>query len=165
MHRIKTLLNGCRVSDSSLPLVIGRHIRYRIAGKNVLANNRVIIKGLRNIHTNGLLKIGMGYVGFVHKHDRTYLNINGSLVFGGAFHIGKGCRFDIGEGAVARFGTGVVNAESRFVIMHGLTVGDGCVISWGCEFLDEDFHQITYNGRRTKAPSLEVGSHVWLAAM
>jgi len=28
--------------------------------------------------------------------------------------------------------------------MHKLTIGDNCVISWNCQFLDEDFHEIAY---------------------
>jgi len=164
MSKLKALIETCRKSDSSFLLVIIRHIRYKMAGKKILANNKVIIKGLKNIHTTGLLQIGMSYVGFAHKDDITYLNINGNLIFQSNYAIGKGCRFDIGNGAIAKFGSGFVNPMSNFIIMHGITIGDGCAISWGCEFLDEDFHHITYNGKKERVPSIEIGNHVWVGS-
>lgn len=164
MYKLKVLIEKCRRSDSSLILVIVRYIRYKISGKNILASNKTIIKGFKNIHTNDLLQIGMSYVGFMHKHDRTYLNINGRLIFQGKYSIGKGCRFDIGNGAVAKFGRGYVNSKTNFIIMHGITIGDECAISWGCEFLDEDFHDITYSGKNEKVASIEIGRHVWVGS-
>jgi acetyltransferase-like isoleucine patch superfamily enzyme len=161
---LKALIEKCRKSESSLLIVVIKYLRYKIAGKNILANHKVIIKGLRNIHTNGLLQIGMGYVGFMHKHDITYLNINGNLTFQDNYSVGKGCRFDIGNGATAKFGSGYVNSKTKFIIMHGITVGDDSAISWGCEFLDEDFHSITYNDKKERAPSIEIGSHVWVGS-
>jgi acetyltransferase-like isoleucine patch superfamily enzyme len=158
------IINKCRKSDSSVLIVVLQHLRYKIAGKNILANNKVIIKGLSNIHTNGLLQIGMAYVGFMHTHDITYLNINGSLIFQDNYSIGKGCRFDIGNGAIAKFGSGYVNSNTNFIIMHGITVGDGCAISWGCEFLDEDFHHIAYKEKKERTPEIEIGSRVWIGS-
>jgi acetyltransferase-like isoleucine patch superfamily enzyme len=164
MHKLKVLIEKCRRSDSSLILVIIRHLWYKIQGKNILANNKTIIKGFSNIYTSGLLQIGVNYVGFMHKHDRTYLNINGSLIFQGDYSIGKGCRFDIGGGAVAKFGRGHVNSNTNFIIMKGITIGDECSISWGCEFLDEDFHDINYTGKKEREPSIEIGNHVWIGS-
>jgi len=164
MYNLKKLIKKCKESDSSLILVIIRWIYYKIMGKNILANDKAIIKGLRNIQTHGLLEIGMGYVGFVHKNDTTYLNVHGDLIFQDKYIIGKGCRFDIGNGAVAKFGKGYVNAMTNFIIMHGITIGDGCAISWGCEFLDEDFHQITYEGKEEKPSPIEIGNHVWIGS-
>lgn len=164
IHNLKRLIRKCRKSDSSFLLVVIRHIFHKIAGRNILANNKVIIKGLRNIHTSGLLQIGMGYAAFMHKHDVTYLNVKGSLIFQDKYSIGKGCRFDIGDGAMARFGRGYVNAKSNFIIKHGITIGDGSVISWGCQFLDEDFHHVTYTEKKGKTPLIEIGRHVWIGS-
>ena len=164
MDKFKAAISRFRKSDSSFFWGITRYLIYKIAGKNILANNKVIIKGLKNITTKGLLQIGINYVGFMHKHDITYLNVNGKLTFQNNFSIGKGCRFDIGSGAVAQFGNGYVNAKTTFIIMHGLVVGDGCAISWGCEFLDEDFHHIIYDKKKEKNSMIEIGNHVWIGS-
>ncbi len=133
-------------------------------GKSILRGPRVLIRGVNKIETGGLVKIGIGYIGFMHKYDRTYLNVNGRLVFKRKFSIGKGCRFDIGDNALAEFGEGYVSANTTFVIMHGLTVGDGCAISWGCQLLDDDFHKISYASKRQKANPIRIGNHVWIGS-
>jgi acetyltransferase-like isoleucine patch superfamily enzyme len=164
MEQLIKLIRMCKESDSSLPMVILSHLYYKLRGKTIVANNRVIIKGLKNIKTGGLVHIGMSHIGFMHKYDRTLLNISGNLEFRSKCSIGKGCRFDIGTGAVARFGEGMMNANVNFIIMHGLQVGDGFLISWGCEFLDEDFHEIDFPGKKQKGNKIVIGDHVWIGA-
>jgi len=138
----------------------------RLRGKYILKAKRVLIHGVRRIETAGLCQIGMADVGFMNKYDRTYLNVRGRLIFTGPYSIGKGCRFDIGEEAVAKFGEGYVNANTSFIIMHGLTVGRRCAISWGCQFLDDDFHRIGYASRcgDAKGNAIHIGNHVWIGS-
>ena len=157
MSQIDKLMERCRESDSSLLWVLASHAWYRFSGKNLFTNQRVTIKGLKNIHTNGIVHIGLSYFGFMHKYDRTYLNVHGSLEFRDKYSIGKGCRFDIGTGGKASFGKGHVSANSTFIIMHSLRVGDECVISWGCQFLDEDFHEVTFEGKKKKENGIVIG--------
>lgn len=129
-----------------------------------MKSNKVTIYGLENIRTFGLLRVGLPNVGFTNKYDQTFLNIAGQVDFQKNFSIGRGCSFDIGPRAVATFGSGYVAAKTIFVIMHGLTVGDGCAISWGCQFLDEDFHLIEYEGKKEKSCEIVIGSHVWIGS-
>lgn len=140
------------------------HLGYLLRKKNILSSNRVTIYGLNNISTSGLLKVGLANVGFMNRRDQTFLNVAGKMVFKSNFSIGRGCRFDIGSGATVTFGNGYVAAQTTFVIMHGLTVGDGCAISWGCQFLDEDFHQISYPGKTERVSEIVIGSHVWIGS-
>ena len=162
MKKLKTLIHKCRESNSFLPYVLAKYFLYHLKGRKILANDKVIISGIGNIRTEGLLQIGMEYVGFMHKYDRTYLNVNGQLNFCGRYSIGKGCRFDIGRNAIAEFGQGYVGANTHFIIMHGLKVGNGCAISWGCQFLDEDFHEIEYEGRIKTRNEIVLGDNVWI---
>jgi len=162
MNSLSWLYSKCRVSQSSFPVVLLSYGLHRLRGKRILCNHKTIIRGITNIETNGLLQIGMSYVGFIHKYDVTYLNINGRLIFNGGYSIGKGCRFDIGQNAVATFGTGYVNSNTTFIIMHGLSVGEGCSIGWGCQFLDEDFHEIQYAGKRNRDKTIVIGDRVWI---
>lgn len=161
---LKALLAKCRKSDSNFLWALLHHLLCKLSGQNILANHRTAIRGRHNIRTGGLLQIGLSQVGFMHRADVTYLNIRGALAFTGDYAIGKGCRFDVGPGALATFGSGYVNAKSTFIIMHGITVGDGCAISWGCEFLDEDFHHIAYADKKPRAPEIVIGDHVWIGS-
>jgi len=120
------------------------------------------VRGGGTIETGGLVRVGVDAVGFMDRSDRTLLNVNGKLEFRSWFSLGRGCRVDIGEGAVCSFGWGYANALCRFVIMHGLRIGDNSTVAWGCEFLDEAFHRLEYEGKREKARGIEIGSHVWI---
>jgi acetyltransferase-like isoleucine patch superfamily enzyme len=41
-------------------------------------------------------------------------------------------------------------------------VGNGCVISWDCQFLDEDFHWLEYEGKVERDKKIAIGDHVWI---
>jgi len=164
MSQILKFIRKCRESDSAILPVLFRAVYYRLRGKNLIVNNRVIIKGLENISTSGgLVSIGMQYLGFTHKYDRTYLNIRGKLEFTSKCSIAKNCRVDIAKGAVASFGEGVTGADVSFIIVNGLEVGDGFLIAWGSKFLDDDFHEIDFPGRKVKKDKrIIIGDHVWI---
>jgi acetyltransferase-like isoleucine patch superfamily enzyme len=155
----------CRaVRAGPIPALI-RHAIFRMRGKNLLTCGRVTIYGLENMITEGLVKVGFMNVGFVDRHDRTLLRVSGKIRFKGDFSIGKGCRFDIGRNATVEFETGFINPQTTLIIMHGLTVGAGCSIAWGCQFLDEDFHALSYEGRPTGCDNrIVVGPHVWIGS-
>lgn len=152
----------CRKAEVSFLIAQFRKLYFKLRGKNIYACNGVRIRGLSNIHTETRLQIGMNYVGFMNRNDLTYLNVAGKLKFNGDYRIGKGCRFDIDKNAVAEFGYGSITANTTFIIVHGLKVGDGCAISWGCQFLDEDFHEVQYAGKVSKPHPIEIGDHVWI---
>ncbi|MDZ4668221.1 MAG: acyltransferase [bacterium] len=164
MRRIISLYKKCKKSDSSFILVLIRLLTTRLFyGKTMLIHQHAEIKGLKNIEVKGVLEIGIGYVGFAHRLDKTYLNINGKLKINGNYSIERGCRLDIGENAVVTIGKGgYINCNTNLIIMHKLVIGDNCSISWNCQFLDEDFHEVSYLGKQTNDPSIIIGNHVWI---
>ena len=151
----------CVESDSFYATVALKNFYYRFfKGKNILAHQDSMIRGVNNISLNGVLKIGVSYVGFCHPSDRTYLNVQGKLRFKGDYSIGRGCRIHISQNATAEVGEGFVNANSNIVIDQSLLIGDGCAISWGCQFLDTDFHQIDYAGKVDRGNGIQIGNKV-----
>lgn len=122
-------------------------------------HQNVKIKGIQNIDTKDNVQIGMEYVGFSHKNDKTYLNIRGKL----RYSIGRGCRFDIGDNAIVTIGEGgYINCNTNLIIMHLLSIGNNCAISWDCQFLDDDFHEISYLGKIPTDNSIIIGDNVWI---
>lgn len=164
LSKTVSLYKKCKKAESNFVISFMKHFAYRILyAKNFILHHKVTVKGITNIETNDRLDIGMSYIGFMHKTDRTYLNIQGKLKLTGPYSIGRGCRFDIAEKAVMSIGKGgYINANSTFIIMHGLTIGDNCVISWDCQFLDEDFHEITYEGKTITPNEITIGDNVWI---
>ena len=46
--------------------------------------------------------------------------------------------------------------------MHKLDIGDNCAISWDCQFLDEDFHEISYSDKHKTENAIIIGDNVWI---
>ena len=137
---------------------------YKIKGKHILAHSATIFKGLNNITTADLLTVGLDFFGFVSAKDVSFLNIRGKLITTGPFTIGRGCRLDIGEKAVCELGANsYVSPFTNFIISHGIRIGNHCAISWHCQFLDEDFHQMEYEGRiENRNKKIIVEDCVWI---
>jgi acetyltransferase-like isoleucine patch superfamily enzyme len=164
MDKILDKLAELKSSDTNIAICFINSIYFKIRGKNILSHQAVSIKGLSNIETHGLFQIGTLPVGFMHKNDKTFLNIDGKLIVKSNFSLGRGCRLSVGKNAIFKVGQGCVTANTTFIIMHGIEIGDGCVISWGCEFLDEDFHKITYEGQEKKDNKIIIDNHVWIGS-
>jgi acetyltransferase-like isoleucine patch superfamily enzyme len=164
--KLKQLYNFCKESDSSFLSVLTRHLYFKFKGKQIIAHQEVIIKGLNNIETKDLLNIGIDDIGFIHKKDITYLHIRGKMKVLGRFLIGRGCRFDIGPLAEVKLGKGsYINPFSKVIIMHGLEIGENCSISWNCQFLDEDFHLLSYENKKTIIEKrIIIGDNVWIGS-
>jgi acetyltransferase-like isoleucine patch superfamily enzyme len=166
MDDLKKLLKICKLSNSNFLIVAIKHIFYKLKGKNIISDRKTTIKGLSNIATNGLFKVGLDYVGFTNNKDATYLNVKGKLQILGNFSLGRGCRVDIGSNAIVKFGGGsYINPFTKVVIMNGLEIGNNCAISWNCQFLDSDFHQIQYEGKKElNFNAISIGSRVWIGS-
>jgi acetyltransferase-like isoleucine patch superfamily enzyme len=135
-------------------------------GRQILAHQNTILKGVRNIETKGVLQVGIDYIGFVHKRDTTLLNIQGKCIIQGNVAIGKGCRFDIGKNATVEIGKNTrIRPLSKFIILQGLTIGEDCSISWDCQFMDADFHTLEYPDKKEIADNrIIIGDHVWIGS-
>ncbi|HOJ19166.1 MAG: acyltransferase [Ignavibacteriales bacterium] len=162
----QSFLAKCRSAEGNPLTIFLRRIFYKSLDKNILAHNNTRIIGLNKIQINGALEIGMDYVGFVCKTDKTLLRISGNLSINGFFRISKGCRFDIPQNAKVELGNNsYMNPNCLVVISHSLKIGDNCAISWNCHFLDNDFHKIVYPGRKESPNSgIVIGNNVWIGS-
>lgn len=165
MKNLVLLYRKCKKSGSVFLYVIFRFLYLRLFyGLNIFPHQNVVFSGLNNIDTFGRLKIGIDYFGFSHRTDRTVLNVRGKLSIEGDYAIGRGCRFDIGRNGVVVIGKGgYINGFTNLIIMHSLRIGSNCAISWNCQFLDDDFHEILYNGQKQSSEhSIDIGDNVWI---
>jgi acetyltransferase-like isoleucine patch superfamily enzyme len=167
-RRIQKLLHlykQCKKSNSSFFfLLVTNFIIKLIYNKNIYLHQKVSINNIKNLHCKNLLKIGIEYVGFSSKFDATILNLQGSLIIGDNYSIGRGCRIDIGKNGTVVIGNGgELNVNSTLVIMHHLQIGDNTIISWNCQIIDEDFHKIK-NSRLSiqNNNKIIIGNHVWI---
>lgn len=149
-------------SGSNIPIVAFRALYYKLRGKRIRAHQKVSIKGLSNITTNDHLDIGLQYVGFMLPSDRTFLNVQGKMVIKDYFNLGRGCRIDVGKNGTLILHGGRITANTTIIAMHHVEIGRDCSISWGVEFLDSDFHELNYEGRVERDPSIIIGDRAWI---
>lgn len=152
----------CAQVDENFLCLLLKVLFFRVRKKRIEAHYQCMIKGVANIETYGTVDIGMRYVGFTHPKDVTWLNVQGKLIFNNSYSIGRGCRFDIGPKAVAEFEQGFVNPLTKFIITEGIRIGNGTVISWNCQFLDNDFHSMSVEKNKKTSAPIEIGNHVWI---
>lgn len=164
MNGLLKLYGKCKKTDTNFLIAIVFYLWYKIHNKEILLHQKTTIKGVTNIRTNGLLQIGTSDVGFSHRSDLTYLNVKGKLIFSGPFSIGRGCRIDIGEDAIVNIGVGgFINPFTKLIIHNKLDIGDNCFISWDCQFLDEDFHKVSYEGKKeSQSNEIAICDNVWI---
>jgi acetyltransferase-like isoleucine patch superfamily enzyme len=166
MRRIKNVFyNECRGSLLTFIIVSLKAIYFKLVyRKFILAHTKTIIHGVKNIQTNGLLSIGLTNAGFIHKNDTTLLNVRGALIFKGGYRIARGCRIDVGPSAVVKISEGgYINANTSFIIVDKLEIGTNCIISWNCQFLDSDFHNIEYENKKDQTHiGISIGNNVWI---
>lgn len=75
----------------------------------------------------------------------------------------------IGPGSVVHIngdfsmGDSFINGFSRIVCNDAVTIGDNCNISWECDIMDSDGHQMVYDGQKPpeNAP-IEIRDNVWI---
>jgi acetyltransferase-like isoleucine patch superfamily enzyme len=163
---MKSFIQKIEKNDTNLLITLLKYLQYKLQKKNILTHHNTIIKNVKNIATqNGKLVIGLNSVGFVHKKDTTLLNVRGKLNVNGYVIIGKGCRFDIGYNATVNIGNNsYINPFTTIIIMHGLDIGSDCAIAWNCQFLDESFHTINYEGKNDVDNKIIIADHVWIGS-
>ena len=163
-HEYQKVILKCKPMKGNKILSVVKFYYYKLKGKHLLVHPNTIISGIKNISTTGILSIGIDYFGFISKRDFTYLNICGKLITKGVFSIGRGCRFDIGSDAICILNkNSYISPFTNFIIMHGISIGEDCAISWNCQFLDEDFHSIEYpNKKNSEEKKIVISDKVWI---
>lgn len=132
--------------------------------KYIFAHHKAELHGIENFNIGKTLHIGTVAHELSHRNDATLLNIRGKMTVDGDFyHIGRGCRIDVAEKTEFKIGKGgFVNPFTNIIVRNGVNIGDDVYISWNCQILDEDYHNVQYEGKTEKDKKIEIGNHVWI---
>lgn len=115
---------------------------------------------------NNRFEVGIGKRGATHPliSRSKFSTLPGSSVS----HTGKNSA-NIGPGSVVHIegdfsmGDSYINSHSRILCGDEITIGDDVAISWNCEILDDDRHQIIVDGERpARTGPIEIQDGVWI---
>ncbi|WP_415423490.1 acyltransferase [Serratia marcescens] len=154
----------CKKTECSFFCVVVKSFFYRILGaQNLFAANAVEIKGVKRITAKSALLLGLRNVGHISNKTKSFFNIRGQLLCEDIVSFGRGCKVDVDESAIFTCHGGYIGPENTFIIYNGLHIGSGCNISWGCQFLDDDFHAIYYENKKKEYDNIiKIGNCVWI---
>lgn len=137
-------------------------------------NTKIVsLNGLITVNRGGV-KTGMMQIGFGHvnifdkRHERSMLELNGTISLSGTTCFGAGSRISVSRGAVLSLGDKFVNtAKCTIVCADKLTIGNNVLVSWDTLIMDTDWHEtININTMHIneKSRPIEIGNNVWIAA-
>ncbi|MBD2112389.1 MULTISPECIES: acyltransferase [Cyanophyceae] len=164
-NKLRKFFRDCSQQKTFPIAVIARYLFFRILGRKILAYKRAKIIGLEGIETNKTIRIGIHYKTtlILPNRSETVLHNEGETLFLGDFSLGVGSKINIEKTGRAKFGDGVyVNSGTSFLIAHKLEIGHHSIVSWDCQLMDENFHEITYLDRKQKNNGIKIGNHVWI---
>lgn len=91
--------------------------------------------------------------------------MSGRLLLGTGTTIGAGCRIYVGSGATLQIGDrSYLNPQTLIHCTDGVEIGRDCAISWRVQILDNDLHDLAYDGRRSSSRGVSIGDRVWIGA-
>lgn len=132
--------------------------------KKIWISSKTYLKGLRNILTDSDLVIGLNHVPFYQKRAETYIHVEGSLIIKERSSVSRGAVLEIGKSAQVTL-QGCSIGASKFLIHHSLEIGSGTLISWGCQFLDNNIHHVIIDGtKESKKAGIKIGDRCWIGS-
>jgi acetyltransferase-like isoleucine patch superfamily enzyme len=138
-----------------------------LAGKAIIAHHKVRFKRLKNVEVmhGKTLVVGLFPNEFGAPSDVTFINVAGKLSVMGNFDIGRGARISIGGNAIVTLASGFINNNAIFAIEHKLVIGNDCAIGWNVQIMDDDYHDLVFEGRQPVANNgVTIGEHVWIGS-
>jgi hypothetical protein len=129
------------------------------------AKGTVEIQG--KIYT-GMIKFGYDDIGhFDNSRLRSIWEVAGKVVFKEQAWFGNGNKIIVMEDGELIIGENLKMAPMSFIIAtKKIEIGDHCIVSWECQFLDTDFHHIlNEQGEKTNYPKeVKIGNRVWITS-
>lgn len=144
---ISLIYSFVRFKDVKARIIVSTLFRFKNQGHLSIENGRIYI---------GFLSNRMFYQPSTRGVFRIYKG--GKVMTHGLVRISKGCRIYVAGTLKIGHGT-YVNPHTMIYASNLVSIGNNCAISWNCQILDSDFHQI--EGRSFSKP-IHIGNNVWI---
>ena len=115
----------------------------------------------------GMLRIGfLGEDVVVPKNERALLQIEGNLIVGSNVRLGCGVIIRVEPNAVLKLCDDVrIGSKCRIIAYDSIVIGENSGISWECQIMDSNMHDITeiHSGKTIKSGcEISIGSNNWI---
>jgi acetyltransferase-like isoleucine patch superfamily enzyme len=86
------------------------------------------------------------------------------IVIGKSVSIGPGVNIIVKKGASFSVGDHTYfTSDSHMEVVHNVTIGSNCAISWGVTIIDDNHHQVLPEKKGSvKEKEVKIGDHVWI---
>lgn len=142
------------------------------SGHFIVAKRTYIQAGKKNIVRLGNVRIGIpkgifGYIG-IPGNDATLIKVDnqGKLHLEEDVLIYAGCRVIVADNATVKIGARTSVAANTYIFARKeISIGADCAISWDCQIMDTDFHQLEdLEAKYEKDASVTIGNHVLICS-
>lgn len=154
LKTIKFNIHYFKISGLKFPVLISKSTRLENLGGKVILNN---------VKSNKIL-IGFGPLQ-ASSYEKGYWYNNGIVVFNDEAHIYSGAKI-YNNGKII-FGKNFRIGASKLFCENFFQFGDDVMISWGCQIMDSDLHDIVSIENKEKINidgTVICGNHVWIAS-
>lgn len=126
--------------------------------------SRFVRKPGSKVVIRGQFFVGGRYITNLSSSSANVLVFNGgTLIINGRVKIGPGVQIVVARGGKLTLNDGTyITADAKIFCSSTVEIGKKCAISWGTSIIDNDFHEIFYNGKQEGSQEIRIGDHVWI---
>jgi acetyltransferase-like isoleucine patch superfamily enzyme len=141
------------------PIVISRSVRFNKTQGQIIIESQSL--------KTGMIHIGYKSYGFSRRHDYAiWEQFEGTVIFEGSVHFGKGTFIHIGKDAVLRIGKNTgFGGNDKIICDKSITIKENTKVAWDVQIIDTDFRATMNTVTKTRncfKKEIIIGSQNWL---
>jgi len=123
-------------------------------------------------YINAPIKYGMIRLGAARKEIalssvKTYIRINGNIIFNGCFDLNSGGELNIKSGCLEIGDRVLIGEKVKILCTNKIIIGTGCRIAFESQIIDTNFHYVIDTETRTIDRcfgEISIGKYCWIAS-
>ncbi|MDO9551555.1 hypothetical protein [Rhodonellum sp.] len=139
------------------PIIVSRYVSfYSLTGKI----------SLKTIPKTGMITIGFSGDDTIFASKKSFLKLDGEIIFRGKVNIGVGCILRVDKKAILDIGNNLTTGHSvKIICSNYIKIGNTVRIAWESQVIDSNFHYIrnVENGKiNDRVGKITIGDFVWI---
>ncbi len=119
---------------AKLPVMFFGRVRFQDIGGEIIINGPI---------SKGMVGFGKRFEKFTRSNGTAEIAIEGRMIFNGPALFGKDYLICVGKGATLEIGSrSGIGSRGKIVCLENIKLGDDVRISYECQVMDSNFHQM-----------------------